>query len=455
MQDINVDKRRVRLLQEGKSGKGPVVYWMSRDQRINDNWALFYAIELADELNTGVMINFALAPKFLEATLRQYKFMISGLKEMKQRCEDLNIYFHIHSGEPASTVSWVAEQVDAAAIVSDFDPLKIKRIWKRDVAKQIKVPFYEVDAHNIVPALFVTNKEEFGAYTIRPKIQKLLPGFLSPFPKINPIKKSVKHNFTSLDWMSVYEDVDIDFDVSSFTPFKAGEISANEMLSQFISSKLISYDTDRNNPNLNGQSNLSPYLHFGHISAQRVALEVNAAKIDHGLKVSFLEELIVRRELADNFCYFNTKYDSFDGFKDWAKFSLNAHRDDKREFTYTLEQFENAQTHEDLWNAAQLELLHKGKMHGYMRMYWAKKILEWTNSPDEAIAIAIYLNDKYEFDGRDPNGYAGIAWSIGGVHDRAWAERPVFGKIRYMNYNGCKRKFDTEAYIAENSKRPV
>jgi deoxyribodipyrimidine photo-lyase len=194
-------------------------------------------------------------------------------------------------------------------------------------------------------------------------------------------------------------------------------------------------------------SNLSPYLHFGQISAQRIALETYKRKHNIETKDAFLEELIVRRELSDNFCFYNKNYDSFDGFPEWAKKTLNEHRKDKREFTYNLEQFEKAKTHDDLWNAAQIEMVKTGKMHGYMRMYWAKKILEWTETPEEALEFSIYLNDKYELDGRDPNGYTGCAWSIGGVHDRAWTERPVFGKIRYMNYNGAKRKFDVKRYI--------
>ena len=164
-----------------------------------------------------------------------------------------------------------------------------------------------------------------------------------------------------------------------------------------------------------------------------------------------LEELIVRRELADNFTFYNTQYASFDGFPAWAKQSLNEHRKDKREYLYSLKQFEQAETHDPLWNAAQTQMINKGKMHGYMRMYWAKKILEWTPSPEEAMMIAIYLNDKYELDGRDPNGYAGIAWSIGGVHDRAWFDRPVYGKVRYMNYRGCESKFNVKEYIRQQN----
>ncbi|MFW5721799.1 MAG: deoxyribodipyrimidine photolyase, partial [Desulfohalobiaceae bacterium] len=188
-------------------------------------------------------------------------------------------------------------------------------------------------------------------------------------------------------------------------------------------------------------------LHFGQIAAQRVAQEVLSFKTRTAYKEAFLEELIVRRELSDNFCFYNPAHDSVDGFPEWAGKTLDAHRKDPREHVYSLEEFEQARTHDPLWNAAQMEMVTRGKMHGYMRMYWAKKILEWTASPEEAMDVAITLNDRWELDGRDSNGYTGIAWSIGGVHDRAWPERPVFGKIRFMNDRGCRRKFDVDAYI--------
>ncbi len=230
-----------------------------------------------------------------------------------------------------------------------------------------------------------------------------------------------------------------------------GERAARRALKLFVEKKLGAYDATRNDPTLTGQSQLSPYLHFGHLSAQRVALAVQASSLPQRVKESYLEELIIRRELSDNFCLYTSRYDTFDSFPEWAQKTLNEHRKDKRPYVYTLHAFEGADTHDPLWNAAQREMVRKGKMHGYMRMYWAKKILEWTRSPEEALEYSIYLNDKYELDGRDPNGYAGIAWSIGGVHDRAWGARPIFGKIRYMSYNGCTSKFKVAEYIANNS----
>jgi deoxyribodipyrimidine photo-lyase len=449
LRQIIVDPRRVRLLQDGSNKKGVIVYWMSRDQRAEDNWALLYALQTANKRQLPLLVVFTLVPNFLEATERQYHFMLKGLMEVENRLRGYLIPFRLLLGLPEATLPKFLKEVNASVLISDFDPLRIKRIWKRDVASRfiIPIPFYEVDAHNVVPALFVSDKEEFGAYTIRPKIDKLLPEMLTSFPNlIEPIVKESLHE--KVNWDVAYSSLQINREVKEVEGIIPGSKVADMILQNFLLRKIEGYNDKRNNPLEDGQSNLSPYLHFGQIAPQRVAYEAfSRVKISES-RDAFLEELIVRRELADNSCYFNTNYDSFEGLKDWAKSSLNEHRKDEREYVYSLEEFEQAKTHEDLWNAAQLEMVKSGKLHGFMRMYWAKKILEWSESPEEAIRIAVYLNDKYELDGRDPNGYAGIAWAIGGIHDRAWGNRPVYGKIRYMNYNGCKRKFDTEAYVS-------
>lgn len=445
---INI--KRIRLLQKGSETNGPVIYWMSRDQRAHDNWALLFAQKLALENKTGLVVLFNLVPDFLEATIRQYGFMLKGLKEVETELSNYNIPFWIITGKPEETIPNFIKTLNASILVSDFDPLKIKRIWKRDVAKQITIPFYEVDAHNIVPCLYISDKIEFAAYTIRPKIHKGLIEFMDEF---TPLNKMNKREISSdrVDWNKIESSLKINFDVKEVDWIKPGEGEAEKTLNHFLKNKFEKYHELRNDPTKDQQSNLSPYLHFGQISAQRVALETEKLNGNPESKKVFLEELIVRRELSDNFCYYNKNFDSFDGFHDWAKTSLKEHKKDEREFVYTLKEFENAKTHEELWNAAQTEMVKTGKMHGYMRMYWAKKILEWTKTPEDALRIAIYLNDKYEIDGRDPNGYTGIAWSIGGVHDRPWFERPVYGKIRYMNRNGAEKKFDVKSYILTNS----
>ena len=441
-----INEHRVRLLQAGSDTKGPVIYWMSRDQRVHDNWALLFAQQIALVKNRPLAVVFNLVPDFLEATIRQYGFMLKGLAELVKELEKYNIPFFLLSGKPEEKIPSLIKEKKASVVVSDFDPLKIKRIWKREVAKKIQIPFYEVDAHNIVPCLHVSDKQEFAAYTIRPKINKALIEFLDEFPVIKKMPKS-ELTADEIDFEKIIKNLKIDFNVKEVDWIKPGEKAAQKMLNEFLENKFEHYNEFRSDPTKDFQSNLSPYIHFGQISAQQITLETQRFNGNKDSEKSFLEELIIRRELSDNFCYYNTKYDSFDGFHDWAKTSLNEHRKDEREFIYTLKEFEQAKTHEDLWNAAQNELLITGKLHGYMRMYWAKKILEWSKSPEEALKIAIYLNDKYELDGRDPNGYTGCAWSIGGVHDRPWFERPVYGKIRYMNRNGAKNKFDIDSYI--------
>jgi deoxyribodipyrimidine photo-lyase len=442
-----INEKRIRLLQSGNEANGPVIYWMSRDQRVSDNWALLFAQQLAIENKRDLAVVFCVVPDFLEATIRQYDFMLRGLIEVEKDLKKLSVPFYLLTGNPINEVSKFVNEFGVGNLVTDFDPLRIKRNWKNEIAKKIDIPFYEVDAHNVVPCFYVSPKKEFGAYTIRPKIHKNLPIFLDEFPSLRKMKSSFNDSRDPIDWDILYNSLKVNEKVKPVTWLKPGEKAAHKTFKDFTENKLDKYAELRNDPNQNVLSNLSPYLHFGQIAAQRIALIINSLG-NFPSAESFLEELIVRKELSDNFCFYNPNYDSFHGFPDWAKKTLEDHRQDEREFIYSLNEFEAANTHEDLWNAAQKELITNGKMHGYMRMYWAKKILEWSKSPEEALKIAIYLNDKYELDGRDPNGYTGCAWAIGGVHDRAWFERPVYGKIRYMNRNGAKRKFDIEKYIA-------
>jgi deoxyribodipyrimidine photo-lyase len=445
-----MNPKRLRTLKAGDLKKGPIVYWMSRDQRAQDNWALLFSQELSQKEKVPLAVVFCLAPQFLGATFRQYAFMLQGLAEVEQTLAEKNISFYLLRGSPEVEIAEFANKHLAGCLITDFDPLRLKRQWKEAVAKRLDIPFFEVDSHNIVPCWIASDKQEYGAYTLRPKIQRALPEFLDELPVLQKQPAAWKEPPAPTDWQRILAELSVDRTVPGVSGFKPGERAAWEGLDNFISSKLPFYPERRNDPASDGQSNLSPYLHFGQISAQRIALEVEDSPAGQKAKEAFLEELIVRRELSDNFCFYNPLYDAFAGFPAWARKTLDEHRRDPRESLYTLAQFEQAQTHDDLWNAAQLEMVHNGKMHGYLRMYWAKKILEWTRSPEEAFNIAVYLNDRYELDGRDPNGYTGIAWSLGGVHDRAWRERPIFGKIRYMSYNGCKSKFNVAAYIKKN-----
>ena len=442
-----MNPHRIRLLKDVEERSGPIAYWMSRDQRTRDNWALLFAQEKALQQRQPLAVVFCLVPAFLNGTVRQYRFMLKGLQEVEKGLREKGIPFCLLSGSPKRQLPLFVREQSVAALVTDFDPLRIKRAWKKDVADKCQIPIYEVDAHNIVPCWMASPKREFAARTFRPKIGHLLPDFLEGFPNLKRHAFPWKGKISPIEWSIVEKSLTVDDSVAEVNWIRPGEGAAQRALKGFLREGLRAYDEARNDPTLDGQSNLSPYLHFGHISAQRVALAIRESNVGGKSRDAFLEELIVRRELSDNFCFYNEDYDCFEGFPSWAQATLKQHLRDKREYRYSLEQFESAGTHDELWNAAQMEMAKTGKMHGYMRMYWAKKILEWTETPEDALRIAIYLNDKYELDGRDPNGYVGCAWSIGGVHDRAWFERRVFGKIRYMSYNGCKSKFNIDSYV--------
>ncbi|MFN8205800.1 MAG: deoxyribodipyrimidine photo-lyase [Bacteroidales bacterium] len=446
-----VQASRTRLLHPGHPTGGPVVYWMSRDQRVQDNWALLRAQQEAIGSQQPLLVVFTLFPNYPGATLRAYDFMLRGLEEIANEFLQLNIPFILLTGEPTKTLPAFLRECKAGILFTDFDPLRIKRHWKEKIISQLSIPVYETDAHNIVPCFVASDKQEFGAYTLRPKIKRLLAEYLDPFPALMKMQKSNAFS-DSIAWQEVESKLRLNRDVPAVTNLKPGSLAANRQLQLFISKRLDRYATERNDPNLDACSGLSPWLHFGHIAAQRVVMEVIRQVPVSESTEAFLEELIVRRELSDNYCYYNLHYDTPKGFPAWASKEHGEHARDEREYIYSPEEFDSGKTHDPLWNAAQLQMVKTGYMHGYMRMYWAKKILEWTPSVEEAQSTAIYLNDTWQLDGRDPNGYTGIAWSLGGVHDRAWSSRPVYGKIRYMNANGCRRKFNVDAYLEQVQK---
>lgn len=467
---------RIILRGGGPERAGPVLYWMDRDMRLQANWALLHARDLARARKVPLIIAYNLVTGFLGGGLRQWSFKLGALRQLCADARKLGIPFLVlldETGEQSpDLLTQLVDERGVGTVITDFSPLHIQRRWKEMLSKSLPCPLIEVDAHNIVPVTIASPKLEFAAYTIRPKIHRLLGAYLDSFTPLG--KQAWPEGFADgePDWRKLAANPNVDRAVSEADWLKPGERAAQAALDVFLEERLPHYAARRNDPLADGQSGLSPFLHYGMISAQQVAMAVlahcgapadevmhavkNKAKVEEGTPLgpidhaaAFLEELVVRRELSDNFCFYNPHYDSPEGFADWAKKSHAAHRKDRRDYLYTREQFDRAETHDDLWNAAQREMTETGKMHGYMRMYWAKKILEWTRSPEEAMATAIWLNDRYELDGHDPNGYAGIAWSIGGVHDRAWFTRPVYGQIRYMARSGCDRKFDTKAYIAK------
>ena len=424
-----------------------VLYWMQAAQRADYNHALEFAIQRANEFHLPVFVLFGLTDSYPEANLRHYKFMLEGLRQTETLLEDRGIKFVIHHKSPDLAAIKFAKQ--AAMVIVDDGYLQIQRKWRNAVAQKIDCLLYEVTTNLIVPIGQASFKEEFSAGTFRPRITAKLGYYLKKLNHLKPKITSSCFDFDSFDISDINKalaKLKIDHTVKPTGIFTGGTNYAKKLLSDFIEKKLDRFADDRNDPNSDCVSHLSPYLHFGQISPLYVALE--AMKTNSPGKDAFLEELIVRRELSHNFVWFNRDYDSFDALPPWAKRTLNFHRRDKRQYIYSLDDLEQAKTHDSYWNAAQKEMVLTGKMHGYMRMYWGKKIIEWSKNPQQAFRAALYLNNKYELDGRDPNGFTGIAWCFG-KHDRAWSERPIFGKIRYMNAAGLKRKFDTDGYVGK------
>jgi len=451
--EMKFNKKRLRVMSETKKikeGSEGVLYWMSRDCRVQDNWALIHAqrLAVAEELplHVGVCL---VVPKSELSTARHYAFLLKGLEEVAKDCQTLNIQFHLLHGSPGEVLPGFVSDRGLGAVVTDFCPLRERLQWLQDVKKALPedIPLIQVDTHNVVPCWVASDKLEYAARTIRGKITKHLPEFLTDFPLVDKHPYTATRTAKPVDWDQTLASLQVDKTVGEVAWAVAGNAAGMATLESFIDVRLKYFATHRNDPNSEALSQLSPWLRFGHLSAQRVALQVQRCGKNASQSVSsFIEELVVRRELTDNFCFYNDKYDSVEGASEWAQKTLRDHSKDSRQYVYNREQLEKAKTHDRLWNAAQYQMVSEGKMHGFLRMYWAKKILEWTSSPDEALSNALYLNDRYSLDGQDPNGFVGCMWSICGIHDMGWTEREVFGKIRYMNYNGCLRKFDVARF---------
>ena len=455
--DAPLDPRRTRLLTPAPPGPGAVVYWMHRDHRLRDNWGLHQALALARGRMVPMAVVYALAPTFLEAAWRQYDFLLRGLEQVADGCERLGIPFFLLHGSPPEAVADFCASCKAGEVVTDFDPLRIKRGWVAELAQRLgNVRLAEVDSRNIVPCWIASDKQEWAARTLRPKIARLLPGFMAVPPALDRPPCPWPGDVPRVDAAGLRSALAVDRSVPPVDWLAAGENAAEAALKRFVAHKLTGYARRRNDPSLDAASRLSPYLHFGMLSGLRAALAVQGAvHAPAEDREAFLEQLIVRRELAENFCAHNPWYDDVRGFPHWATTTLDAHREDPRPIRYSAAQMEEGRTSDPLWNAAQQQLTAQGYMHGYMRMYWAKKILEWSASPEDAMVTAVRLNDRYLLDGRDPNGYTGIAWSIGGVHDRPWFQRPIYGAIRYMSATGAASKFDINAYMTAHWRQPT
>lgn len=446
---------RVRDL--NRAGERPgrfVLYWMQQSQRAEDNPALEHAVSLANERRLPVVALFCLCA-FPEATLRHYVFMLQGLAETARHLERRGIPLLVLRRRPDEGVPEIAQ--DAALMVADAGYLRVQKQWRRAVARAVLCRVVHVEADAVVPVETASVKEEYSAATLRRRIRPLLARFLVPPEPPLPVRRDglglrLDHGARvrlsdEAAFRGALRGLRLDRSVPPTDHFIGGASEAERRLDAFLAGGLRDYADAARDPARDAVSHLSPYLHFGQISALRVAARVEgAAGASAAAKEAFLEQIIVRRELAMNFVFYNPRYDTFGALPPWARNTLRAHAADRREYLYSPADLEGARTHDPYWNAAQRQLLLAGWMHNTLRMYWGKKILEWSPTPEEAFRAALYLNNKYLLDGRDPNGFAGVAWCFG-KHDRPWAERPVFGTVRYMNANGLRRKYDMDAVL--------
>ena len=429
-----------------------VVYWMQRAQRGVDNHAVDLAVHIANLLGLPLVVYFAGISNFPHANLRHYVFLNQGLPDIEADLAARNISFVMRCAPHESHEQLLAD-VHAAFLLGDENPMREPERWRQHLASRIRIPFWTIDTDVVVPSKLI-EKAQYGAYTIRPRLYRLLPEYLVSYE--NPLAQHAWKRPRGFQSDSVLEDMtrgwkNFDRSVAPVDSWLGGTHAAIKRLNVFTNELLPDYEEKRNHPEVDGTSCMSPYLHYGHIGPLTIALAVNAAVKKNpklqSARDSYFNELIVWRELAINFVRYTPNYDSHDCADAWAKTTIAEHARDEREHLYTLPQLEDAKTYDALWNAGQLQMVRYGWMHNYVRMYWAKKILEWTPDIATAMKYCIYLNDKYFLDGRDPNGYAGIAWAILGKFDRAWGERPIFGKLRYMSGASTGRKFNSRRYI--------
>jgi deoxyribodipyrimidine photo-lyase len=447
----------VRRAGEPRKGTRCVVYWMQRAMRAVDNPALDVAIEAANLLGLPVVVYFQVIPRYPNANLRHYHFMQQGLCDVAADAAERGIGFVVRrkmpDGSGASLESFL-EEVEAALVVGDENPCREPERWRQVLAKRLKIPYWTVDADVVVPSK-VFNRSFVLLHHFRPHLERALLEFLVAPKKIDPLKPWKPEK--GLASYSLDEDITAGFTklgrtVGPVDTFTGGRRAAMQLLHQFLRTKLASYDENRNLPEVDGTSRLSPYLHFGNISPLTIALAVKRAEADGKATPEaarkYLEQVIAWRELSVLFVRHEPNYDTWECAAEWARKTLVEHTADSR-IRYSREKMERAETGDDLWNAAQRQMVHTGWMHNYMRMYWAKKILEWAPDPEKAFAWAVEWNDRYQLDGRDPNGYAGIAWAIVGRHDRPWFNRPVYGLVRPMSGASLRKKFNAAAYIRQ------
>lgn len=432
-----------------------VVYWMQRAMRIHENPALDVAIEAGNLLGLPVVVFFSVIPNYPHANLRHYHFMAQGLRDVAADAEEKGVGFVLRR-HPDNSLEAFLDEVKAALLVGDENPCREPERWRQALAKKLTLPYWTVDADVVIPSR-VFGRDYFLLHHLRPHLKRELPNYLVAQKRVRP-----QHEWKPAKKLASYpveEDITkgfskLDRTVGPVDTFTGGTHAALERLRAFVNHELADYEDKRNHPEVKGTSRLSPYLHFGNIGPITIGMAVQRAvkqgKASAKAAERYLDELIGWRELSVLFVKYNENYDNWECAEPWARKTLMEHARDPRSERSTLRQLERGETYDELWNAAQREMVDTGWMHNYMRMYWGKKILEWAPDPATAFDWAVILNDKYFLDGRDPNGYAGIAWAIVGKHDRPWFNRPVIGTIRPMTYASTRKKFDADAYIRQN-----
>ncbi len=445
-----IQPERIRALNHAPERRGDyVLYWMQQSQRAECNHALEYGVRRANDMGITLLVVFGLTDDYPEANLRHYRFMLQGLQETQSALARRGIKMVVEHGEPPQVALRHAR--GASLVVCDRGYLRHQKAWRTRVAREADRSVVQVESDVVVPVDTVSNKAEYAARTLRPKIHRHLQRFLVAL-KSTPLRRdSLELNTRGLDLADLdgtLARLALDASVAPVDAhFRGGTREAKRVLREFLARRFARYQANRNHPESDDVSHMSMYLHFGQISPLAIALEVQGARRgSRADRDGYLEELLVRRELAANFTNFTHDYDRFTALPRWARLTLTEHAADRREHRYSRDELEAAATHDAYWNAAMNEMRCTGFMHNYMRMYWGKKILEWMGRPEEAYRTALALNNKYFLDGRDPASYANVGW-IFGLHDRPWGERPVYGKVRYMSSSGLERKCDIDGYV--------
>lgn len=452
------DSPRIQIRRSGSpwpEGKC-VVYWMQRAMRVQDNPALDVAVDAANLLDLPVVVFFSVIPNYPNANHRHYHMLQQGLRDVEEDAAERGVGFILRR-HPHNSLEKFLEEVEAAILIGDENPCREPERWRRALARRLKLPYWTVDADVVVPSK-ILGRDYFLLQHMRSHLQAALPKFLiaSKHPKPHhpwPKPKSLRADSLAGDITAGFKD--LDRTIKPVDTITGGTHAALKHLHNFVNHGLKDYGENRNHPELKGTSRLSPYLHFGNIGPITIAIAAQNAveknKASQAACDRFLEQVISWRELSVLFVKYNQNYDNWECAEPWARQTLIEHAADLRPYRYTFHQLERAETHDDLWNAAQREKVTNGWMHNYMRMYWAKMILEWAPDPARAYEWAVTLNDRYELDGRDPNGYAGIAWAIVGKHDRPWFNRPIFGLVRSMSGASTSKKFDAKSYIEQHN----